>query len=78
MTTAQILILVILAIIYFIGVALMYFSDKFGIKSAGLSLVSFSVSILIATILALTSRINKHKDPCPKYEKIDNVYKLKE
>lgn len=75
MTTAQIVILA--ATFIFILIGLMNHNSKSKWYPITLGLLILSVLMLWVGLLAATLSLNQMKKPCPEYEKIENVYKLK-
>lgn len=82
MTTGQIIILAFFGIIFFIGLFGSLFSEKSGIKDGFIFISAFSTSFFALIAIVVTIEMNnlrkQLKGKCPEYEKLENVYKLKE
>ncbi len=78
MTTAQIIIIGVLAIIVAKPLITLYFKDDVKITS-GILFSLFSFGLLLLITCTVITRLNKFKggNKCPEYEKVENVYKLK-
>lgn len=82
MTTSQIIIVVGFVIIYLILFITAWIS-KDGAKRdnyMGFSLIAFFfvMTLWISTLIYMNQYIKKAMGKCPEYEKLENVYKLKE
>lgn len=82
MTTAQIIIITILAILALLGFSGNLLSKKEGARIAWSFLLLFTTSLFALIAFTMTSdreKLSKQiKDKCPQYEKVENVYRLKE
>ena len=77
MTTAQIIILILLFILdVFLTLRHMYKDGRLGLLLIGHTIrMCLTYTILISIITLYNTAISKH--PCPEYEKVENVYKIK-
>jgi len=82
MTTSQIILLSILAILSLIGYFGASLSKNEGVKILYIILWAFITAVLFATIMVQFGIINKlekeAKGKCPEYQKIENAYILKQ
>jgi hypothetical protein len=82
MTTAQIVILVIVVLVILLGYVKTMLSENDGEKYIwGLLQLFFTFLLAIVAFLMTYEReklLKQLKDKCPEYEKIENVYRLKQ
>ena len=82
MTTPQIIILSILGILAIIGFSGNLFTKKEEFRIGYSFLLLFTTSLFALVALTMTTEredlLKQVKNKCPEYEKIENVYKLKQ
>lgn len=82
MTTQQTLVLIIIGLIGLISI-FSFTNTLFSKNETGKFLWSFvliimTMLIFVTLVMQLNYLITKAKDKCPEYEKVENVYKLKQ
>jgi ABC-type nickel/cobalt efflux system permease component RcnA len=82
MTTAQIIVIIIISLVFITSLSVLAKSENEKTKdnAAFLILISFGLITLIAclSLIEANNLLKIKKQKCPEYEKVENVYKLKE
>jgi hypothetical protein len=81
MTTAQIITITILSLIVFVAFIYSIWTEKKEYKDAISMILIFAFAMMTLLACLTTSEmmeLRKNKSKCPEYEKIENVYRLKD
>jgi uncharacterized membrane protein len=80
MTTAQIIILITATLVFIISLYILTTSKNDDAKNGSIFFVclSFGFMTIVAFLSTKVAMESSKKHKCPEYEKVENVYKLKE
>jgi len=82
MGEGQIVIISVLGLMLFTSLFISYSSEKFEYKPLSFLLGMFSTMVLLVIVITTTMELNvlreKLENQCPQYERVENVYRLKE